>query len=45
MTRVRKFDQWDFGEGLVLKVKHKKQLINNMLDANRELDNLNEKVC
>ncbi len=45
MTRVRRFDQQIHGKGLVVKVKHKRLLLllQNILDANRELENLNER--
>ncbi len=35
----------DDGGGLVFKAKCKKHLMNNMLNANREPDELNEDVC
>ncbi len=45
VMRVRRVDQQDDGGGLAVKVKNKKHLRNDILDANRQLDNLNERVC
>ncbi len=42
MTRAKKFDQQDNDEGLIVKAKCKEHLLQNVSDANRELDNLNE---
>ncbi len=42
VMRARRVDQQDDGGGLVVKAKCRKHLMNNILDANRELDNFNE---
>ncbi len=42
MARVMRVNQQDDGEGLVIRVKCKKHQLQNILDANRELENLNE---
>ncbi len=41
--KARRVDQQDHGEGLVVRVKRKKRLLQNVLDANREPDYFNKR--
>ncbi len=41
--RIGRVDQQDNGGGLVVKAKHKKHLLHNILAAKREFENLNKR--